>query len=436
MTGSRKYKIIRMTASALFFAVAIAAFSGCGVTAAYAMHIEFLPAVAAWISGASVWSMVIVLLHVIFARFAGRVYCSILCPLGIMQDITGLVPFAKNTPSKGSPAVRYLIAGAAAGMLFGATTAGFFFLDPYSLFGRSVSAFLFGGTLPVAIILLLTLFKRRFFCNYICPAGTTLGLMAKNGVFQLHITENCVNCKKCVKVCPAGCIAPEKHSLDNERCLRCMECVSACPVQAVKFIRKKEQPSADRRTFLINAGIGAAGFAAGYVLSKFKWSKLLKTTQENSGIYPPGAAKAELFDRKCTGCLLCTKVCPSKIIVPARNGIGPVSLDLEHGSCLYDCTRCGDICPTGAIRKLPRGVKQKLKIAQAKFDPSICLVYQEGAKCGKCSRACPAGAVTLKRGAPRFKPALCIGCGACQQVCPTEAFSIEKIKEQIPLEQE
>ena len=434
MAADKRFKIARIISASLFFAVCIAAFCGVGA-ASQIMHAEFIPAAAAWISGASMVSMFIALFHILLARFAGRFYCSILCPLGIMQDITGLVPFAKNKVSKGNYLIRYLILGITAGMLSGATAAGYFFLDPYSLFGRSVSAFLWGGTLPVAVIVLITLFKRRFFCNNICPAGTLLGLMAKGGVFRLEIADNCINCKKCVKVCPAGCVAPENKSLDNERCLRCMECTAACPVGAIKFARKKSDPAIERRTFLIRAGVGAAGFAAGYILSKVKWNKLIPSMEENSGIYPPGAASAEHFARKCTGCLLCTKVCPQKIIVPAKHGVGPVSLDLDNGSCLYNCTKCGDICPAGAIRQLPLNVKQKLKIAQAKFEPSICIVYQESAKCGKCGKACPAGAITLRRGAPRFNPALCIGCGACHEVCPTEAFSIEAIKEQTPVKQ-
>ena len=432
---SKKLMTFRAVFAALFILLSFVIFSGAGASLSYIMHIETAPAILSWISGASAWAMLFVLLHMMLARFCGRVYCSVLCPLGILQDIANFVPFVKNTFRRDHANVRLLIAGTVGGLLFGASAAGFFFLDPYSIFGRGVSAFVLGGTIPLALVLLLTLFKRRFFCTYVCPVGTLLGTLSRNCMWQLKISDSCVNCGKCVKSCPAGCVEPGKKFLDNERCLRCMQCMSACPVKAIGFVRVQEKISVNRRSFLVRCGLTAAGFAAGYILSKTRALQKLFST-ENSGIYPPGAARREIFERKCTGCLLCTKVCPQKIIVPAKNGIGPVSLDLSQNSCRYDCSRCGEVCPTGAIRKLSLPVKQHLKIAQAKFDPSVCIVFQEGTKCGKCSRACPAGAVTLRKsGAPRFNGKLCIGCGACHNVCPTEAFVIESIKEQVTIEQ-
>ena len=435
MTTGKKLKLSRLVLAGIFMVLAVLSFSGAGAFAAYIMHIEFVPAVLSWISGASLWALAFVFFQMIMARFAGRVYCSVLCPLGILQDICGLIPAAKNKRRKDFIQLRCLILGVVAGILFCASAAGFFFLDPYSIFGRGITVFLWGGTVPLAAVLLLTLFKKRFFCTYICPVGTMLGFVARGSVRPLTVTDKCVNCGKCVKVCPAGCIEPDKKMLDNERCLRCMECVAACPVGAVEFIRVNKLSSPDRREFLKRSGYTAAGFAAGYVLTKLGITQKLFPMKNGSGIYPPGAAKRELFERKCTGCLLCTKVCPQKIIVPAANGIGPVELDLSGNFCRYDCNLCGNICPTGAIRKLSLPVKQRLRIAEAAFDPSVCIVFQEEAKCGKCGKACPAGAVTLrKNGTPKFNAKLCIGCGACHAVCPTEAYSLKNITEQIPLD--
>ena len=436
MYANKKLTAIRIALAAVSGAIFIAAFSGIGTIISYAMRAELAPALLSWISGASIGSMAFAILHIMLARFCGRVYCSIICPLGILQDAAGLIPLAKNKFRKDCISLRYGIAGVVCGLLFCATAAGFFFLDPYSIAGRGVSSFLWGSILPLALILLVTLFKRRFFCTYLCPVGTLLGTLSRNGMWQLKIADNCVNCGKCVKSCPAGCISPAEKTLDNERCLRCMQCVSACPVNAIGFVRVKEKAAADRREILSRFWYISCGFAAGYVLARLGVFRKI-FADKTSGIYPPGAAKKELFERKCTGCLLCTKVCPQKIIVPAKDGIGPVQLDLTENACLYNCHKCGNICPTGAIRKLSLPVKQKLKIAQAKFNPTVCMVFQEGTKCGKCGRACPAKAITLrKNGSPKFNAKLCIGCGACQIVCPSEAFTIETIPEQITTDHE
>ena len=195
--------------------------------------------------------------------------------------------------------------------------------------------------------------------------------------------------------------------------------------------------SGSRRAFLVNAGILAAGAAAGAALAGAGLGKLAEAAKRFK-ILPPGAGNSARFAAKCTACQLCTANCPSKIIVPAPGGDGPVSLDLSRGACKFDCSRCSDVCPTGAIRPLKLKEKQRTKIAEAKFHPRNCIVFQEGTQCGRCAKACPTGAIVLrKNGTPRpVKADLCIGCGACQEVCPAErkAMVVSEIETQVLLE--
>lgn len=208
-------------------------------------------------------------------------------------------------------------------------TALFLLLDPYSNFGRIAGSFTAGSVIPLIVIVILAVWKKRIYCTAICPVGTLLGLIAKHGVFRLRLTDRCVKCGMCVKVCPAGCIDPHNGTLDNERCVRCMNCVSACRLQAVKFaLPERKTPPVDqaRRAFLINGGVLVAGVAAGMVLAKTGMGKLAEYAKRFL-ILPPGAGDAERFAARCTACQLCTANCPAKIIVPAPGGNGPVSLD-------------------------------------------------------------------------------------------------------------
>jgi ferredoxin len=221
-----------------------------------------------------------------------------------------------------------------------------------------------------------------------------------------------------------------------------MNCISVCRVHGIVFgFSEKPLPSAgpdvSRREFLIKSGILAGGFAAGILLAKTGLTRLADYAKRFR-ILPPGAGDAVRFMQKCTACQLCTKNCPAAVIVPAPGGDGPVSLDLEKGACAYNCNRCSQVCPTGAIRPLTLEEKRHTKIAEARFNPQNCIVFQENEPCGKCAEVCPVKAVVLrKNGTPRpVKTNLCIGCGACQQICPApeKAMTIHAIEKQITLE--
>lgn len=429
----------RIAVAALFLLTALLAFSGFGGVAANVFPVQFGPALMKCVAAFSLGILSVVLGIALIAFLFGRFYCSILCPFGILQDVIGFLSRRKAAAVPNFRKTRYAIAGIAFGMLISGWSGGFLLLDPYSNFGRIFGAFTIGGMVPLVIITVLAVWKKRIYCTAACPVGTLLGLIAGYGVFKLAITGKCVKCGKCVKSCPSGCIDIASGLIDNERCVRCMNCVSSCPLHGIGVTRPKRTPvpvDETRREFLVSGGILIAGLAAGVVLAKTgmtrlgDWAKRFK-------ILPPGAGDAARFTLKCTACQLCTVNCPAKIIVPAPGGDGPVSLDLSRGVCRYDCNKCSQVCPTGAIRSLTLETKQKTKIAEAAFHPQACIVFQDGAKCGKCAGVCPTGAVSLRRtGAPRLNAKLCIGCGACQAVCPApeKAMTVHEIEKQTLLE--
>lgn len=150
---------------------------------------------------------------------------------------------------------------------------------------------------------------------------------------------------------------------------------------------------------------------------------------------PPGAKARRLFTERCTACNLCTAVCPNQIIRPSVLEYGIFSilqprLDYDRGYCLYECTRCTEVCPTGALNKLTEIEKSLKQIGQANLLKDNCIVYQKEKPCTACSEHCPTKAVDVipykKKGlfAPIVDQAVCVGCGACEYACPVNPKAI------------
>ena len=219
---------------------------------------------------------------VVLTLILGRIYCSVICPLGIMQDIFGWLgkKAKKNryTYSKEVKWLRYpmlvlfiiaLVAGV--GTLFQ-------LLAPYSAFGRIATnllqpiwqagnnvlaaiaehydsyAFYHSNiwlrALPSLIISALTLVilavlawrNGRTYCNTICPVGTILSFFSRFSFLKIHFdTEKCRNCSLCTKNCKAACIDFKTHTVDYSRCVVCGDCIESCKFGALKYTRKDER---------------------------------------------------------------------------------------------------------------------------------------------------------------------------------------------------
>lgn len=207
----------------------------------------------------------------------GRVYCSVFCPLGVLQDVImgvaslcGRRRVAVYAPPMNK--TRWAVFAVCLICVLAGLTALPALIFPYSAFGRIASqlfvpvATLAGNLtatlldaldLPIlmkqeifvkgamalcvaaaSLILLCvaTVLKGRWFCNALCPAGTLLSVLSLRPVFRLKIDESkCVKCGLCEKQCKTGCIDATSGKLDNARCVRCMNCISTCAKGAVKW---------------------------------------------------------------------------------------------------------------------------------------------------------------------------------------------------------
>jgi MauM/NapG family ferredoxin protein len=164
-------------------------------------------------------------------------------------------------------------------------------------------------------------------------------------------------------------------------------------------------------------------------LSGFSESRLIR---------PPGSLEEKEFLKRCVKCGECMKVCITNGLQPTLfeagiEGIWSPMLIPRIGYCEYRCTLCGQVCPTGAIKRLPLEEKTKVKIGLAMIDKGRCLPYAHATPCIVCEEVCPTPKkaiwfeqatvknrlgkeIIIKQ--PRVDLELCIGCGICETKCP------------------
>ncbi len=439
---------VRLIISSVVLIVSFFAFTSTFSFFAKFFVIHLGPVIASLVASFSITVLISFLIILIFTFFFGRFYCSVICPLGILQNFINFFSFKNSKNYKNFYKTRYTIAAIVFAALFCGWVIGFKILDPYTNFGLIASSIftplhnliikseqyeftiltLTISLIPFIILIFLVLFKRRFFCTAICPVGTVLGLFAKYGVFRLQIGEKCVTCGTCFKGCPAGSINLKDKTIDNELCIRCLKCVAVCPKQAISFgVWKKDkkpvQFSQNRRNFILGCTLILSGSAIGIGSAIVKGKNILKNAVRL--ILPPGAKSYGRLSSKCTSCQLCVAVCPNKVIHPRDFNHSTIYMDYSKNYCKYDCNICSKVCPTGAIEKISLEQKQKLRIGMAKIDRQKCI------GCGICSFKCPAKALSLDENRVlQFDGIKCIGCGACQVSCPQNAIEVVGIVEQ------
>ena len=431
--------------------------------------IQFLEAVLAL-------NVVVIVALLVLTLVFGRIYCSVICPLGIMQDIFGWLgkKAKKNryTYSKQKHALRmaFFTFMLILIVLGGGTIVQL--LAPYSAFGRICMAaiaehydsYAFYHTniwmraMPSLIISIVTLGilavlawrNGRTYCNTICPVGTALSIFAKFSWLKVHFdVDKCKSCSLCTKNCKAACIDYKTHTVDPLRCVVCGDCIKSCKFGALKYsidssttsdTSKTSDPGVDtsKRTFLLSSALLATA-AMAQSKDKIMDGGLAEiedkvAPKRQTPLTPPGSMSAQNMAQRCTGCQLCISECPNEVLRPSSDIwhlMQPV-MSYERGYCRPECNRCSEVCPAGAIKPIKHEDKASTQIGHAVWIKKNCIPLTDGVECGNCARHCPVGAIEMVPSDPDdeespYVPAVnenrCIGCGACEYLCPARPHS-------------
>ena len=241
-------KLLRWTVALLSLCAMVGLFL-LPAAAGYAEGLTRLQLVPAIMMG-SVACLVILVASVLLF---GRLYCSVICPLGIAQDVVRacvawVLPKRATKPMTAlARAIRFTILAAfLLGVVFGLTG----LIAPYGIFGRFLSVGVRRVGEPSAVVvawsvglfafvMAMTLVRARWWCNRVCPVGTLLGLFARFAVFHVRIDgARCVKCGLCAKRCDKGALAVREDrtiSVDPSLCVTCGNCVGTCRKEALKW---------------------------------------------------------------------------------------------------------------------------------------------------------------------------------------------------------
>ena len=87
-------------------------------------------------------------------------------------------------------------------------------------------------TVVLAVLALLSVFVRNFWCRYLCPYGALMGLGALLSPLRIRRDAAlCIDCAKCAKACPSQIPVDRKASIASAECLGCLECLNVCPAE-------------------------------------------------------------------------------------------------------------------------------------------------------------------------------------------------------------
>ena len=436
--------------------------------------IQFLPALLAL-------NVVVVAALVVLTLLCGRIYCSVICPMGVFQDVVNHLSAkrkGKKKRFKYLPANNWLRYGVFALFVI-AILAGFTaiasFIAPYSAYGRMVQnlfapiaiwinnlfadvaesndsyafiakplwirswAVFIVAALTFIIITALVWWKGRIYCNTICPVGTLLGFLSRFSWLRPVInTDKCANCGSCGRRCKASCINTKEHTIDLSRCVACMDCIDECSFGAISFTTRRpkliKSSSKTKEATPAKEANSAKEATPAKESTPAKEAKAADSGRRSfiiAGATVAGSAIIAKAQKTTDGGLAVIEdKQPShrktKLVPPGAQSLKNFT---EHCTA---CQLCVSQCPNGVLR--PSTDLDGFMQPEMSYERGFCRP-----ECTACSSVCPAGAIipiakedksAIQIGRAVWNPKNCVvltddvECGNCARHCPTGAITM------------
>ncbi|WP_419580621.1 4Fe-4S binding protein [Stieleria magnilauensis] len=428
-----------------------------------------------------VWSLACAAIILFVCVLIPRGFCGYLCPLGTTIDLfdwaIGRRTKRFRVPDDGwwVHIKYYLLAGTLVAAGCGVLVSGFISAVPVITRGmlflfaplqtgtlrgwHLIPSFHLGHVLSIALFLCvlgLGFLRPRFWCKYVCPSGAVFSLGNLFRVTERKVESSCINCNKCVEICPFDAIKPDFTTRTTD-CTMCQSCGGVCPTHAIKFVERwnvvelkvedeppTQETSLGRRGFLsLAAGSTAAAVGGLTVAAATKsWGADLSNPNAIRPVRPPGSVPEKEFLEMCIRCGECFKACPNDVLQPegfqqGLEGLWSPIVVADWAGCESSCNACGQVCPTGAIRALPIEEKRVARMGLAIVNEATCLPAAGREECDLCVQECNAAGyhaieytqvgVELNEAgqpiegtglaAPLVMADKCVGCGLCQTRC-------------------
>jgi polyferredoxin len=318
----KRYQGLRIARIAVSVAVAIA------ITLLWIEYSEFVLGALGWVEHTQIitaglaLSGVTVLFWLVVTSLFGRIYCSLFCPLGVVQDVAARIgrmtrrgyarEYHYTAPNF---RLRYCALAVVVVCFFTGLLMIPALLDPYTMYSTFVlnvlkpiwgwtcngvaslgattgwwsldsvsviTASLFGVVMSVVSLLGVSVAAwvlGRPFCNTLCPVGTVLGIVSARSLWHIDIdTDLCTNCRKCEHACKAQCINILDHVVDGSRCVNCFDCLTVCDDDAIFYRPDRKQLSIPMMQRLDEADVERAGTCSGTAMT----SNITSTKHENT----------------------------------------------------------------------------------------------------------------------------------------------------------